>query len=154
MTHTCSVNCFVEKQISYKWTLKFLQVCRAKISNLSSNYKCKCPYRAKDFRMYPIFSASYPFDKGENKDFWLLSIKLVEGKLPASTITTSLNTFPLNPSLNTFFSAQLRSSQHSGTDSFLFSKREQKLLWEKKTKSHNLSKYRAQMTVCPVLPSE
>lgn len=26
----------------------------------------------------------------------------MEGKLPASTITTSLNTFPLNPPLNTF----------------------------------------------------
>lgn len=99
-----------------------------------SNYKRKCPYRAKDFRMHPSFPASYPFGKGQNKDFWLLSIKEVEGKLPASTITTSLNTFPLNPSLNTFFFAQLRSSQHSGTDSFLFSKREQKLLWEKKTK--------------------
>lgn len=83
-------------------------------------------------RMYPSFPASYNFSKGENKDFWLLSIKAVEGKLPASTITTSLNTFPLNPSLNTFFSAQLPRSQHSGTDSFLFSKREQKLLWEKR----------------------
>lgn len=71
--------------------------------------------------MYPSFPASYPFGKGENKEFWLLSVK-VEGKLPASTITTSLNTFPLNPSLNTFFLLNCQAVNVLGQINFSFLK--------------------------------
>lgn len=93
--------------------------------------------------MHPSFPASYPFSKGENKDFWLLSIKTVERKLPASTITTSLNTFPLNPSLNTFFLLNCQAVNNLGQIHFSFLKGTEAIVGEKgKKKSHNLSKSR------------
>lgn len=52
--------------------------------------------------------------------------------LPANKVIASLNTFPLRPSVSAFCSKP--SSQHSGTDSFPFSKGEQKLLWKNQLK--------------------
>lgn len=55
-----------------------------------------------------------------------------DAMLPANKVIASLNTFPLRPSVSAFCSGP--SSQHSGTDSFPFSKGEQKLLWKNELK--------------------
>lgn len=88
--------------------------------------------------MYSSFPVSYPFGKGENKEFWLLSVK-VEGKLPASTITTSLNTFPLNPSLNTFFLLNCQAVNILGQINFSFLKRNRSYCGRKKKASTSQS---------------